>query len=1328
MATKRNLKKVLALTLAFASTGTMFSVANAAQFTDVKVTDNNASAINMLSDLTVLSGYKDGTFKPEDTITRAEATQVIANLLNGGLADTSRFAGGSNFADVPKGDWMDAPISFCVQNGIVVGTGKGKFEPNRQITDSEFVTMMTRALGYENKTHKLEYPYGHLSAAQAKGLLDDVSIETSSNCTRREVAQIAYNSLFADFARATAFDNNTHGSTAMRYTTLIEDKFKLERAFVENKKDDKLGTDSTNAWGFSWVITRDDCDTDNGYIATPIGEGGVEVGKPFTFKSNTDLSHLFGYKAELYIPTDKSKNNPQVKAVRIAEDQAVYEYNATMDDGKDDNKVTVGETTLTLKKDVAGTTEKSINKLDGAQYKLFDWDKDGVVDYVDVDTVNYYHVEYANDKGDSVRLESFDGKNDISTSMSKSTVKCPNGETVDEIVFESYEGIKAGHIVEVKENFSTEGGKHIVTYTLTQVEPKSMKLTKSSTKGTYEFDDKVYKVADDAFEDSVVSSNPEGLDFSRNGKLGDSYDLFLNRNGMILASSIGNAKSSYLMVLGYGEYGNGSSGIRREKAEVDVIFSNGKLNKSPIKIDTNAEIMLDGKSTNVWDGYTFKTGNGSDIVGSVFSYRMEGDEITELEEVADFASSAQPFSYDDRSMELSDKSDKVVADLSDTDSVFVVSAGWDDNLTSDNNGYIKSQYVDVVDAEKLPNITRSDANISRGVKGIDYAIYSKRGVDEVALLSVDKLDMLKGNDSTVALVTDIEAHVESSDKYEFIVHGNGEEIGSVKGVRNNDVIGTDYRDGGDLTWSDLRRVIGSKEDGAYCEIVKNKDGNIESITLMSKNGDKLEGRYHYVVRGVVSQVKGDSVTLETALGKDAVSIYHVNDSDKDVLGTFKTNDTKFFEIDTTPDIEFGAGAPIVQVPTSENIADGRYNVEASKGNSLIPSVFDGSDDCTGKADYFLADIAYEKNATNKAVAAYQYTDPVDCGGKYVAPEATMNAKFDYTPIEVGGTGKIVGEFELTNGAEVNSYKVIKKDDADATAVEDFNFDLQNGKTLTVTPKDSVKAGSYTLVVEDTNKKLKATYDFTVSAKANVPAPVAGASEVKVSFGMSQQDMVAAGFDSKSVSLSALKYIDDDIVSGKKNFEDDKSVKFELAGFTDGTLTFNVTEGRIQPYTAIKVTVTGKAAEAVGVDTMTIEVENIQPYDAKKQVLDEITRATTYEHSDGHKYSQPYSVTSEGADAIKVSIPFYGTIGTNQKKDLQHFIGALGEMKGTSISEITYSSNTYKWTKEEGGVDKFKHNSNILSNQIADAVNGQSTTQTQQLTINGITVTYELKKG
>ena len=144
----RNLKKVLALALALAMTLTFF--ANAA-FTDDKSIDADCKvAVDTLVALGVLAGDPDGSFRPEDGLTRAEAAKIIYTIRNKGNADASGFVGQpTKFADIAN-HWAKGYIVYCESLGIVSGKSDTLFYPDDQVTGSELAKMLLTMLGYKS--------------------------------------------------------------------------------------------------------------------------------------------------------------------------------------------------------------------------------------------------------------------------------------------------------------------------------------------------------------------------------------------------------------------------------------------------------------------------------------------------------------------------------------------------------------------------------------------------------------------------------------------------------------------------------------------------------------------------------------------------------------------------------------------------------------------------------------------------------------------------------------------------------------------------------------------------------------------------------------------------------------------------------------------------------------------------------------------------------------------------------------------------------------------------------------------------------------------------
>lgn len=91
-----------------------------------------------------ISGYSDGTFKPNQGITRAEFAQMIAVFVKDG------YPGSSNFKDV-KGHWASNAIDQLYGNKTIKGFPDGTFKPDQKLTRAEAVTVLNSVFGRNTK-------------------------------------------------------------------------------------------------------------------------------------------------------------------------------------------------------------------------------------------------------------------------------------------------------------------------------------------------------------------------------------------------------------------------------------------------------------------------------------------------------------------------------------------------------------------------------------------------------------------------------------------------------------------------------------------------------------------------------------------------------------------------------------------------------------------------------------------------------------------------------------------------------------------------------------------------------------------------------------------------------------------------------------------------------------------------------------------------------------------------------------------------------------------------------------------------------------------------
>jgi len=127
----------LALTLQLAAAPL---IASAAFFAD---TQSNwaQQAITTLSNQGIITGYPDGTFRPQGLVTRAEFSAMLVKAL--GLNPIA--SGSQTFNDVPRTNWAYPSIETVKASGLVSGYPNGSFMPGRSISRAEAMATLANA-------------------------------------------------------------------------------------------------------------------------------------------------------------------------------------------------------------------------------------------------------------------------------------------------------------------------------------------------------------------------------------------------------------------------------------------------------------------------------------------------------------------------------------------------------------------------------------------------------------------------------------------------------------------------------------------------------------------------------------------------------------------------------------------------------------------------------------------------------------------------------------------------------------------------------------------------------------------------------------------------------------------------------------------------------------------------------------------------------------------------------------------------------------------------------------------------------------------------------
>lgn len=153
----RNLKKFLALVLAMLMTFSLMLTVNAASPVDFpdgeKITAAYQEAVDVLSALKVVKGDAGtGNFRPASDISRAEAAAILYRVVTGDVEDKNihLYEGSGYFSDLAPDAWYEGYVNYCANNGLILGRGNNKFDPDAPVTGYEALVMILRAIGYNN--------------------------------------------------------------------------------------------------------------------------------------------------------------------------------------------------------------------------------------------------------------------------------------------------------------------------------------------------------------------------------------------------------------------------------------------------------------------------------------------------------------------------------------------------------------------------------------------------------------------------------------------------------------------------------------------------------------------------------------------------------------------------------------------------------------------------------------------------------------------------------------------------------------------------------------------------------------------------------------------------------------------------------------------------------------------------------------------------------------------------------------------------------------------------------------------------------------------------
>ena len=687
----KNLKKTLAVVLAFAMVLSMGFSAFA--YTDVTAGTKVAEAVGILSNLNIFTGFEDGTFKPDDTVTRAQMAAIICRTL--GYEDQATASTGTtNFNDVPASHWASGYINVAESLQIVNGYGNGAFGPEDQVTYEQAIKMIVVALGYElDAQAKGGWSTGYLAVAAREGITKNSNGVVGAPAARGTIAVLVYNSLEVRLMDQKSWTPSGQDDAYGKLDETI-----LSQYLGIKKVEGIVESVPFNAYASGYkadddaMITFDSEAVYFEYVDGKLEDDGLEI---FSYDASLvpEANNFAGKKVVAYVGEEQDDETGNYMVYAIAEKQGA-------------NKVTtISAAQLVDASSPNAFTEAGViayNEVGSSKVTKLDLDDEVIVvgnfgTEVFSEEEVYVGEELVEDGKltDTEELAEFVGEgvitlisNDANSKIDVIIATIYDGEAVVEevttddgvVMFDLYNGtledidtededvlnvvIKDGVVATVADIAANDTVSYINvagddSFNVYYVSSKTVT-------GKVDFyDDETVEIGGTEYEVSVNS----GLDIEEDLK-GTEGIFFLNVDGQIAYADASAEKGNYAVIY--------SIGTTNRKTEIEVVLADGtaatyELNKDKVQLDgvkkTDADIVdyFDDLMTGTDAGW--HVAEADEVTGLVFELIVKDGKVTKITPV-DSEGSATSKEYDEENMSygnLSFNEDTIVVSVADVE-------------------------------------------------------------------------------------------------------------------------------------------------------------------------------------------------------------------------------------------------------------------------------------------------------------------------------------------------------------------------------------------------------------------------------------------------------------------------------------------------------------------------------------------------------------------------------------------------------------------------------------------------------------------------------------
>ena len=698
----------LAPTMAFAATT---NASSSAAYSDIEGTACEG-AVNVLTALKVVDGFTDGTYKPEQTVTRAQMAKLVVTAL--GVADYAT-AKTSKYTDMGSAAWAIPYVEYASNLNIVNGVGKGKFNPNGTVTYEQAATMIVRALGYTDNCKEMNgtWPAIYVQKAMALGIFEDVVNGGANGANRGDIAIMLFNAIdlpevYADGDGATQYksgstqfvgnDGKTFKGTSM-LATLNKDGSSEYKIVDEDDADNAVYNIRSYVGLAGKVYTNKDGDVisvgdlqstaltgtfNSDYDEFTVGDKTFKV-------ANDALKHVVEGSSWNVENVAAAKGETSAKTVAYFDNGEVATAKAI--DSKDDLKSTVKyNKKITLGAKVSGSTITQIHSVsvwNATSQDLFETSDASVISK----SHKLFGKEFDEDDNKDIDYTSFElvGVDSLDKIAEDNVVAVfANGDTIRKVevgtekVTGTFEEFSEGTVAKDQNN-----GKPATA----TIAGKTYKTSKAADKASDDIADWT-----SATDDDSVS-------------VGDEITAYLNASGAIFKVELSSASASnYAMVLDYAVKYNDKGQVTNDQS------LNGNDSKIKVMTSTGEVVTLTFKNeADIVDDKGVAVTAGKLSVGDIITYDLNSSKAVKKVTIkADAHLDSKP------SADITAKGYYDGTAIADNATIFTI----DDftTRTSSNDTLIPSKYIDSDDADvaKLDSLKDTD-------KVINYATYLKSG-------------------------------------------------------------------------------------------------------------------------------------------------------------------------------------------------------------------------------------------------------------------------------------------------------------------------------------------------------------------------------------------------------------------------------------------------------------------------------------------------------------------------------------------------------------------------------------------------------------------------